>query len=310
MLTDADLGRFAFSMLDNVSANAIRHSFLWPWVPETSAARVLEVLASEHSEHDRRKALVEAEGLLDASSRIGVRILPITSVEYPSPLRAIGTAPPFIHVAGSFPDDWTLAVAVVGTRDPEASALDATDRVVRSLALERTCTVVSGLALGIDTAAHESALREGLQTVAVLGHGLDTMYPKENRHLAQRIIEKDGCLLSEYPVGTKAARPRLVARDRLQSALASAVIVIQAGVDGGTLHTARFALRQRKRLFVLEPPAASTPGWGGNVFLTDPNPERLKLRPKIRFPTWPLPYGRRVALRDLREAARAMLTIP
>lgn len=310
MLTNADLGRFALSMLDGVSSNAVRLSFLWPFLPEVSAARVLEVVASERSEHDRLRALIEAEKVVNASSRCGIRILPITSAHYPGPLRAIANAPPFIHVAGSLPDDWALGVAVVGTRKPEAFSLDATICIVRNLALERTCIVVSGLALGIDTVAHQSALREGLRTVAVLGHGLGTIYPKENRHLAERLVAENGCLISEYVIGTVAARARLIARDRLQSALASAVIVMQAGVDGGTLYTARFALQQGKRLFVLEAPPRSTPSWAGNVFLTDPDPVRLNLRPKIRFPNVPTPYGQRMALSEVREAVRAMLMIP
>jgi DNA processing protein len=139
---------------------------------------------------------------------------------------------------------------------------------------------------------------------------LGTIYPKENRHLAERRVAENGCLISEYVIGTVAARARLIARDRLQSALASAVIVMQAGVDGGTLYTARFALQQGKRLFVLEAPPRSTPSWAGNVFLTDPDPVRLNLRPKIRFPNVPTPYGQRMALSEVREAVRAMLMIP
>jgi DNA processing protein len=233
--------------------------------------------------------------------------LPLTSESYPRPLRKLGSAPPFLYILGSLPREWRTAIAVVGMREPDRASVDATASVVRALATEPACIVVSGLALGIDTAAHESALREGLRTVAVLGHGLDTVYPRENEGLAARILAEGGCLVSEVAVGRKVRRAQLIARDRIQSALSSAVVVMQTDIAGGTMHTARFAVLQGRPLFALEPLDRSSPDWAGNVFLTEPHPLRCSLLPKVRFPKVRTPYARPIPRSDLPGIVGAIL---
>lgn len=112
--------------------------------------------------------------------------------------------------------------------------------------------IVSGLALGCDTAAHEGALKVGGATTAFLGGGLDEIYPQENEGLARRIVERGGLLLSEYPVGTQGNKYTLVARDRLQAGLAAATLVVQCSRHSGTMHASKATLSAGKPLLVVE----------------------------------------------------------
>lgn len=122
------------------------------------------------------------------------------------------------------------------------------DRIVKGL-VEANTVIVSGLAKGIDAESHRVCLENRGTTVAVLAHGLDTIYPKENSKLADAILENGGTLLSEYPIGTKGLKSNFVARNRLISGLSSGVIVFEASEKSGTMHTARFAYTQGKKIF-------------------------------------------------------------
>ena len=135
----------------------------------------------------------------------------------------------------------------------------------------RGWTIVSGLAKGIDTIAHRAALTAGARTVAILGNGLDTIYPTVNRHLAEEIIAAGGLLLSEQPPGTEAIPRNLVQRDRLQSGMSVATIVFETSATGGAMHTARFAREQQRLLVCPVPPGkyADVPSTTGNRVLLE-----------------------------------------
>jgi DNA processing protein len=113
--------------------------------------------------------------------------------------------------------------------------------------------VVSGLALGCDTQGHRGCLEESGTAVAVLAHGLDEVHPNANRPLAEEIVAKGGCLVSEYPIGTEPKPNQFITRDRIQSGLSDAVVVIETGVNGGSMHTVRFAKRQRRLVMCIVP---------------------------------------------------------
>lgn len=119
---------------------------------------------------------------------------------------------------------------------------------------------MSGLAVGIDAAAHVAALEAGGHTVAVLGHGLQTIYPREHAALAERILDQGGALVSEYPFGTPLVPRRLFERDRIQAGLSQAVVMVQSKPDGGSMHTAKAALRYGRRLYVPAPLDADLAG--------------------------------------------------
>ena len=132
--------------------------------------------------------------------------------------------------------------------------------------------VVSGLAVGIDTVAHKSALCAGGLTYAVLGSGVDVPTPRSNVALAEEIVASGGGLITEVPPGTPASRRQLVARDRIQSGLSLAVLVCQCETSSGAMHTARFAIVQGRLLVVVRPPgpASAVPAFTGNLALADP----------------------------------------
>ncbi len=143
-------------------------------------------------------------------------------------------------------------VAVIGTREPSIEGEKA-GRYISSRLAEKGVSIVSGLALGCDTSGHRGALDvEGGRTVAFLAHGLDTVYPPQNEGLAEEIVAKGGILMSEYPVGSGIDRYKLVARDRFQAALADAVVVVQTGITGGTMHAVNAALSVNKPVYALE----------------------------------------------------------
>jgi DNA protecting protein DprA len=306
VLTNPDLARLALSTLHGIGTDVVRKSFAVPLPKVLSAGEALKELAPRLAASARQRALDEARRIVDASQDAGIRIVPVPSTDYPTPLRTIGNPPPFLHVAGVLPARWESVVAVVGTRKPDPDSLEATDEIVRALAIDPACIVVSGLALGIDTAAHLFALQQRLCTIAVLAHGLDTAYPQQNDSLAKRIRDEGGCLVSETPVGAGVTRARLIARDRLQSGLSTAVFLVQSALEGGSMHTARFALQQGRPLIALAVPTPPSAEWSGNFFLTDDRPRR-GFKAKQGFSRFPRPYALRMPRHDIRSFVQAGL---
>ncbi len=202
----------------------------------------------------------------------GVAILTVHDHAYPARLKALDDAPPTLFARGNphppapspFPkgtsfgrrgereEAWAFdrAVAIVGTRNPSKEAQGVARRLAGILA-QRGYTIASGLAMGIDTHAHHAALGCDRPTVAVLGCGVLDVYPEQNRHLADRIIEHGALLCEVHPEATPNAAS-LVARNRLITGLSEAVIVVETGVDGGAMHAARFALAQGRRVYAVD----------------------------------------------------------
>ena len=174
--------------------------------------------------------------------------------DYPDWLRQISDRPTILHVRGRLRPGRRY-VACVGTRQPSVFGQAAACAISGFLAAH-DWTIVSGLALGVDTLCHEAALEAGGHTVAILANGLDSVYPAQNRGLAERILAAGGALLSEQPLGTPALPRNLVSRDRLQSGMSAATIVMQTDLIGGTMHTVRFALLQGRPLIAPVPQEA------------------------------------------------------
>jgi DNA processing protein len=199
-----------------------------------------------------------------------VRLVGYFDLDYPPHLQQIASAPAVLWVRGTAPAG--NAAAVVGTRHPTKAGVDRVHKVV-SVLVSAGYGIVSGLAAGVDTAAHEAALAEGGQTWAYLGSGVDYPTPRENVDLAERIVAAGGGLLAEVDPETKPSPRTLVARDRLQSGSSSLTVIGQSGIPSGTLHTARFTIEQERNLVVVAPPAseADDPAWAGNRALCDPD---------------------------------------
>lgn len=179
---------------------------------------------------------------------------------YPNSLREIPQAPPLLYMRGQLEQQDELAVAVVGTRRVSTYGREVARELGSSFA-RLGVTVVSGLALGVDTVAHQSALEAGGRTIAVLGSGVDHIYPAQNRRLALQIIEQ-GALISDYALGTRPDASNFPPRNRIISGLSLAVIVVEAGKRSGALITARFAAEQSREVFAV-PGSILSPGSDG-----------------------------------------------
>lgn len=187
--------------------------------------------------------------------------------QYPSYLKEIANAPILLYGRGELPNT-QISIAAVGTRKPTAYGLEVTESITRELSLSNIC-INSGLALGIDTRAHETALENNGKTIAVLGSGLDrnSIYPSENRGLLERIVRSGGTILSEYAYGTPALKEHFPQRNRIISGLSRGVIVIEAREKSGALITARFALEQNREVFAIPGSIFSTTSHGPNTLI-------------------------------------------
>jgi DNA protecting protein DprA len=192
--------------------------------------------------------LMKAQSRIDHHLALGIRPIAITEDDYPPLLRHIGDPPPILYAKGNVEALNILeAIAVVGTRNPTEKGEKVASTVARYFATSGF-VVVSGLAHGIDSAAHRAACESG-RTVAVLANSLDKVYPAENRQLAERIIQRGGALVGELALDEKTFRNAFVRRDRIQSGMSLAVIPVQTDLEGGTMHTVRFAEEQERLLF-------------------------------------------------------------
>lgn len=181
--------------------------------------------------------------------KAGIRVLAASDAEYPIRLREIYAAPPLLYIKGALTPGDDLALAVVGTRRASAYGRAVTERLVADLAAGGL-TIVSGLARGIDAVAHRTALEVGGRTITVLGSGLDNIYPREHRGLADRIADQ-GAVLSDYPLGTKPDAQNFPFRNRIVSGLSRGVLVTEAPESSGTRITVNFAIEQNREVFAV-----------------------------------------------------------
>ncbi len=182
--------------------------------------------------------------------RIGARLVRWTDIDYPVNLREIPDPPPYLMLRGTLLKDDRKLIAVVGAR----AASEAGRRMARRLGLElvsKGFTVVSGLARGIDSEAHQGALDGGGRTLAVMGCGIDIVYPPENKKLAEAVIANGGGLISELPLGTAPLPENFPTRNRLISGLCLGVVVVEAAERSGSLITARLALDHNRQVFAV-----------------------------------------------------------
>ena len=232
-----------------------------------------------------------AEEELRFAERNGLRVLFCTDSEYPERLNREETqdCPVLLYIKGSLDLNPERSVAVVGTRRATPQGRNFTDLLVGQLQPLNT-PIVSGLAYGIDSAAHTAALEYGLPTVAVLGHGLDIIYPSQNKHLAEQIIEQGGALVTEYPSGT-AINPRYFpARNRIIAALADATVVVEASERGGALITAAIAGGYHREVFAVPGRPTDTYSRGTNNLIATNKAVILRDADDLCYQMgWPLP---------------------
>jgi DNA processing protein len=215
----------------------------------------------------RSKNQKDAEKCLERLDSIGAQVATIWDDNYPSRLKQIDNPPVILYTNGESSPLYDYSIAIVGTRVPSDNAKRITTRIAKELSSVGV-TVVSGMALGIDSLAHEGALRGGGRTIAVLGSGIDVIYPPSNQKLYERIC-KQGMIVSEYRPGVTPEPHHFPQRNRIISGLSLGVVIVEAGLKSGALITARYAIEHGKELFAV-PGAAGLPRSAGvNRLLKD-----------------------------------------
>ncbi|MBE0425155.1 MAG: DNA-protecting protein DprA [Nitrospirae bacterium] len=186
---------------------------------------------------------------IDVLESKGLKVISYGDPLYPEMLREIEDAPALIYIKGDIQPKDKFAIAVVGSRNPTHYGASVAEQIAEELA-SMGFTIVSGMARGIDSLSHRSALKAGGRTIAVLGSGLDIPYPPENKILMERIAGS-GCVLSEFSPGTPPDRENFPRRNRIISGLCLGVLVIEATSDSGSLITAAYALEQNREVFAV-----------------------------------------------------------
>lgn len=220
--------------------------------------KIASRIKEEVSIINMEKSLRYADYILEKSEELDIKAITYQDTDFPKPLlntideTGKSNIPIILYYKGDIKITEQQGIAIIGTREPTVEGVKA-GTYLGELFAESGYNIVSGLAVGCDTAGHKGALLSSNgKTTAFLAHGLDSVYPEENTNLAEEIVERGGLLLSEYTIGERVNRYNLVARDRLQAALSVATIVIQTGITGGTMHAANTTLKANKPLFCVK----------------------------------------------------------
>jgi DNA processing protein len=182
--------------------------------------------------------------------RLKIKVVTVLDKDYPKNLKDLDGAPVVLYYKGLLKPADVNSIAIVGSRKMTSYGREVT-KIFSSGLADCGVTIVSGLAYGVDTIAHQAALDAGGRTIAVLGNGLDSIYPPENKPLAEKIIHGRGALISEYPLGYPALPPNFASRNRIVSGISAAVLVVEGAEKSGTLLTASHAAEQGKTVFAV-----------------------------------------------------------
>ncbi|MBE7047452.1 MAG: DNA-protecting protein DprA [Ruminococcaceae bacterium] len=214
------------------------------------------------------KSTEEAQRIYDSIQNNNIKIITIDSPDYPESLRNLSDPPCVLYIKGKFIDlNRYASISIVGSRRPTQYGAYSAEYIAREVA-KKGYIIISGLADGIDSFAHTGALMAEMPTVAVLGCGIDKVYPASNTNLATKIV-KDGMLISEYPPGTPPAKHRFPERNRIIAALSLATAVIEANENSGSLITSKLALELGKDIFALPGNITSPRSKGTNCLIRD-----------------------------------------
>lgn len=246
----------ALSMLKGVGPAALKKASLIPNFFELEieelANDVPQIAKALSGEGDWRNAQNDAARQIDQAERHLARIISPMDSEYPRLLAATRDDPFILYVKGSLGKTPERSVAIIGTREPTMHGEVVARRITQFFA-EQGWSIVSGLAIGCDAIAHQSALEAGAHTIAVMAHGLQMIAPARHKNLAQDIIASGGALVSEYPFGQNVQNQQYVKRDRTQAGMARGVVMVQSDLKGGSLHASRATLDYGRWLAVPYP---------------------------------------------------------
>lgn len=262
----------ALSMVPDVGPVTIRNLISRFKRPEDVFSSDMEELKAINGVGERRARSIKAfsgwdeiEKMLERLDSEGVRVILYTDKEYPSLLREIEDAPVILYMKGEIKEEDRFSIAIVGSRNATLYGRTVAAKIAGELA-ESGFTVVSGLARGVDTIAHLSSLRAGGRTIAVMGSGIDLIYPPENKWLFDRIIDS-GYVVTEFPPGTPPDKGNFPKRNRLISGLSLGVVVVEAAEGSGALITARAALEQNREVFAIPGNISSPNSKGTNELI-------------------------------------------
>ena len=246
-----------------------------------------------------RDLLPRAEAEIFAVKKLGGEILLLDDGVYPSPLREIYDPPIVLYVKGAWSDCLDRpCIGVVGSRRCSTYGQNAAMMLARDLA-QHGVTVVSGFARGIDAAAHRGALEAGGRTVAILGTGIDEVYPRDHKKLAAEILDRGGALVSQFPLGTPPVSENFPYRNRIISGLSLGVVVVEAAENSGSLITARLAMEQNREVFAVPGNITSRNSFGTNYLIKGAGAKLVQqwqdiaaeLPPQIAATLLPPPFG-------------------
>lgn len=210
-----------------------------------------------------------ADSVIDSLSKKNIQILPINSRDYPNQLAQISDPPICLYLKGSLQtlkNDYKNNIAIVGTRCPTPYGISIANKISSEIA-QNNLLIISGLALGIDTIAHQQAVSNKKPTVAVLGCGVDIVYPALNRELYHKIIENNGCIISEFPPAQVVMKGLFIARNRVISGLSKGIVVIEGTKDSGSLITAKYGNDQGREIYAVPGPINSSLSQAPNILL-------------------------------------------
>jgi DNA processing protein len=213
----------------------------------------------------RKEIEEKTKNEIDNLNKINANIITVWDEEYPPILKKIYDPPLLIYTIGKFDDKDKYSISIVGTRTPTPYGKIQTESIVRDLSAQGI-TITSGMARGIDSIAHASALKAGGRTIAVIGSGLDVIYPPENRRLFEKIAE-NGAIISEFPLGTKPDAQNFPRRNRIISGLSLGTVVMETGNPGGAMQTAKFGLDQNREIFALPGNVGIKQSEGTNILI-------------------------------------------
>lgn len=199
--------------------------------------------------------------------KAGAWLLTLADEHYPTHLKVLPDAPIVLYIRGSFTDADNFALSIVGTRSATKYGRDVAYDFAKQIS-KQGITIISGMAHGIDSAAHRGALDSGQRTIAVMGCGIDTIYPRENAELARQIVE-NGAIISEFPVGTHPDKRNFPRRNRIISGLGLGVLIVEAPENSGAMITASAALDQGREVFAVPGNIYSPASWGTHRLIQD-----------------------------------------
>jgi DNA processing protein len=256
------IGRVKFSLLENHFGDLAD-----AWLASQAELKRAGLDSGIVETIDERRRKIDLDAEMEKLARHDVQAIRYHDTAYPARLREIYDYPPLIYVKGQIlpQDEW--CIAVVGTRRATVYGRQVAEEIVTDLTNNKL-TIVSGLAKGIDTIAHQSALAAGGRTLAVSGCGLDIVYPAENTELARRIIPQ-GALISEYPLGMKPKAENFPRRNRIMSGICLGILVIEADESSGAIITAHLALEQDREVFAIPGSILSPASRGTNHLIQE-----------------------------------------